>query len=968
MLQVWRVKPHAIAKPLWTISRYSQRRGAVAVGTARDDAQEQGEQLEAPEAINPQGSIGDGTSISNAPGRPSSSDAAALKNRKHKALPKTQDPLQLARQRVTKRRKIISNPQSSVLERSRNPKTGEFFTKEDAGAIHWLKRRSPKGHIVRKIGTGPLIRKHETVSPVRKFISVPNPNTLERRLLKLRASSTPIEHKIRKTNSDPKRETVKGGNVASEILSRRVRVPGWRPGRDRRGERQQKEGKGLVQKHVTSKIPRVKYFTRSVPGKEPVSTPTTKPKKDVALKSALPTASTNEPASTPSQREIDTSLKNWHKQKVSLLERCAQIRATILQKAIGVEGSYKIATIKSLDALMGEITRHVQRHNNAFVIRSLVKVMNGFIRRADRIVASEEPRGGKGGMLQELRVARSRLRQQTSRTLRLLRVLSSEQTTSVEKFRATGTQDESFAARNELIRESFRFLHQLLDFWGTPQELAELQNFLEYRRDREQRLSGSLGNFDPSAFHDIVNSMGTSDDGFAELPHEEKERPRSEAPPSREEIEALIEQRIREMLPGSTSFSSSEPLVEWDPEDKTPKPKNPEAKESQVNSTPKTPDVKKQWDSSAPYPNQSLYEELFPTDNSPKPELLSEDDENIPRLPLPKAPSAPTPSATMTPPPTDLFPIQRPKPALDPDEATILILYNGSPSLSLQDFTSILPPKPLNSKSWSSLTTPPAFAPSLVLPMRDDATLDRSRNNHYYLIFPSHLAARTYRDRAYRLYTLAKTHTPTSIESAMGPVRGQTVDGEDVHRAVKGFTLVPPSQNFALHLMQKPYPGRVRSLVARGGYAQIVGEGVGEQGVAFGERKGGRVLMEFYGGVQPTRYEIDEAIGLDIRARGLGWKIDRTDGFAAQRLESGKFEFDAEPGSEQEGNGNVWGAEKEAKERRDKGNPKWIVSFEDLIEARRFARAWHQRRMLWKKESLHKGLEDKTMVRTEVLW
>jgi len=343
---------------------------------------------------------------------------------------------------------------------------------------------------------------------------------------------------------------------------------------------------------------------------------------------------------------------------------------------------------------------------------------------------------------------------------------------------------------------------------------------------------------------------------------------------------------------------------------------------------------------------QSLYEELFPNEakKQDEPPLNDEDDDAVPRLPLPKPQQPDTLEST----PDNGPRIFKNRPLrAQPDQAAVLILYNASKSLTEDDFRRIEAPRS-KSRPWA---TGGSFITAI--PVRDPQTLDRKST--YYLIFPSLLAARTYRERAYYLWTLAKTHTRTAAGLMTGAVAApdSVVDpGEDVFALARGFTLVPPSQKLDLKILPRPYSPLIQNLMKRGGYAQVVGDR------SEGGEKMAKVLLRFENGLQPSRKEIDEAIGMDIRKRGIAWRFEGQD--YIKKLDVERFVFDAEDTPPPDGQGG--------RSKTGFTTQKWLLSFEDRTEARRFARQWHLRKFPWKNPVMDNRMEQNTIVTTELLW
>ncbi len=397
---------------------------------------------------------------------------------------------------------------------------------------------------------------------------------------------------------------------------------------------------------------------------------------------------------------------------------------------------------------------------------------------------------------------------------------------------------------------------------------------------------------------------------------------------SRSQLRRLIERNVRETL------------------QKTEPAKSGREQHSTVTSPEPVKVVKSSTEAIAPASHQSLYEELFPNEakSQHEPPLNDEDDDAVPRLPLPKPQQADTLESVPHGGPRIFknHPLRA-----QPDQAAVLVLYNASKSLTEDDFRRIEAPRS-KSRPWAiggSFIT--------VMPVRDPQTLDRKST--YYLIFPSLLAARTYRERAYYLWTLSKSHTRTAAGFMTGAVAApdSVVDpSEDVFTLARGFTLVPPSQKLDLEILPRPYSPLIQNLMRRGGYAQVVGDR------SEGGDKVARVMLKFDNGMQPNRKEIDEAIGMDIRKRGVAWRFEGQDHI--KKLDVERFVFDAEDTPPADGQGG--------RSKIGFTTQKWILSFEDRTEARRFARQWHLRKFPWKNPVMDNGMEQNTIVITELLW
>lgn len=211
----------------------------------------------------------------------------------------------------------------------------------------------------------------------------------------------------------------------------------------------------------------------------------------------------------------------------------------------------------------------------------------------------------------------------------------------------------------------------------------------------------------------------------------------------------------------------------------------------------------------------------------------------------------------------------------------------------------------------------------------------------YFILFPNPAYARTYQNHVIRLHQIAKTHTPTSVESPLPLQPGVIIEGEDAYTLLQDYSLCPPSQRIQLRLPFTSYSAGIKQVLDQRGYLPLLGE----------RNKTGRsVLFSLDGQRLPTSV-IRNTVAADGRDRGLAWdiSIDRLD---TSIVASDGFEESTS--TEQVGLAEL-GARHHAQSR-------WVMSFSNENEARRFIRAWHRRPF----PSVHG--DEPAFVQAEFLW
>jgi hypothetical protein len=209
-------------------------------------------------------------------------------------------------------------------------------------------------------------------------------------------------------------------------------------------------------------------------------------------------------------------------------------------------------------------------------------------------------------------------------------------------------------------------------------------------------------------------------------------------------------------------------------------------------------------------------------------------------------------------------------------------------------------------------------------------------------------------DKLIRLHRISQIHTPSSITSPLPPPPGYLKDGEDLHALMQAFTLIPSSQHhISIRMLKKPFRPAMRRILAAGGHPAIVArQSISEDLVLLSLDKG-------HVGI----YDLRAAIGRHGKERNLQWNLlpGKED---IVRLAGGKaVAEDGEVGAELEALRDV-----EEKKGKKWQPPRFILSFKDNQEARRFVRAWHRRPFPLTTGPQNPGDEGPPIVNAELLW
>ena len=196
---------------------------------------------------------------------------------------------------------------------------------------------------------------------------------------------------------------------------------------------------------------------------------------------------------------------------------------------------------------------------------------------------------------------------------------------------------------------------------------------------------------------------------------------------------------------------------------------------------------------------------------------------------------------------------------------------------------------------------------------------------------------------------MARTHTPTSITSPLPPTRGMVISGEDVHALLQDYALCPPSQTLSLRTLFSPYSHSVKRLLDHGGYDAVVQP----------QEKTAKAVLLWVEGYQPSTHALKDVIARDGSNRGMSWGV--TDGEGSIE----KLKIPAASAEESEDSGSV--ADLELRPRKHAGFSRWVITFDDEAEARRFARCWHRRLYPMPSDRIIFG-EPPPLVHAEFLW
>ncbi|KAG0650558.1 hypothetical protein D0Z07_3262, partial [Hyphodiscus hymeniophilus] len=266
-------------------------------------------------------------------------------------------------------------------------------------------------------------------------------------------------------------------------------------------------------------------------------------------------------------------------------------------------------------------------------------------------------------------------------------------------------------------------------------------------------------------------------------------------------------------------------------------------------------------------------------------------------------------------------------------EVGVLVLRCASKTLEESDFFR-LGSKGQHIEGWTSGILN-------VIQCRDTITLEPL--GHYYLVFSSEAAALAYLDHTLRLHTLSKTHV-SGVSSFPIPSKFLR-PGEDIKKVLRGYSLVPGQSRLSLRLLNRPYSPKVTQLLSDGGPAAVARQKTKSEHMVLFSVDLGRI----------THFDIRHAISNDGRRRNLHWSLKNGGENAIFKINSDIQNTDSHDPA----------TENRQSRRSVRGPARYILSFKDTHEARRFVREWHRRPFPVEKE--HKvGAESPSMMHAEM--
>jgi len=233
-----------------------------------------------------------------------------------------------------------------------------------------------------------------------------------------------------------------------------------------------------------------------------------------------------------------------------------------------------------------------------------------------------------------------------------------------------------------------------------------------------------------------------------------------------------------------------------------------------------------------------------------------------------------------------------------------------------------------------------------VIQGRDANTLEPQ--GHYFILFTHAAAATAYIQEAKRLHTLARTTAGSLEASKLPPPPGLLRQNEELSKMLNSFSLVPGPVPLEIGHVAQPYTEAMVQMLTAGGHyflsrLQINGEGT----VLFGV-DAGLIGLE----------ELEEAIDKDGQRRNMFWRLVEREAIVPMHRQS---EMDADVKE-------AMGAEPGA-HTTYRRPARYILSFVDQQEARRFVRDWHKKP--FPRDKSHRrtaGEEAPPIVNAQIMW
>ena len=141
---------------------------------------------------------------------------------------------------------------------------------------------------------------------------------------------------------------------------------------------------------------------------------------------------------------------------------------------------------------------------------------------------------------------------------------------------------------------------------------------------------------------------------------------------------------------------------------------------------------------------------------------------------------------------------------------------------------------------------------------------------------------------------------------------------------LQDFTFCPPSQRIRLNYLYATLSPGMKRLLGQGGYL----------GLLDGTDRAGRAVLFWVDGYQPTSRELNTIIASDGRDRGMAWDV------SIAKLDTSAVPTDLaeDPHSDEM-------LETSETSPRRRISQRWVLTFSNESEARRFIRAWHRKHL-----------------------
>jgi len=243
-----------------------------------------------------------------------------------------------------------------------------------------------------------------------------------------------------------------------------------------------------------------------------------------------------------------------------------------------------------------------------------------------------------------------------------------------------------------------------------------------------------------------------------------------------------------------------------------------------------------------------------------------------------------------------------------------------------------------------------------VIPARDRNTLEKL--GYYFILCSTHAAARAFLDRTKAFHRLAKAQR--IMEDSGVPIPpGYLRDGEDPVKLLEGFSLVPENGYVSMRVVLPPYNPTVIQLLKEGGPAARITK----------ESKAGEMVVFSVDMGHINQYDLEEALKDDGRRRNLHWKLGREEaGNIVKLTYDDHNDYSEESSAEPEEKTRGTREERVARMKDEQRRPsRYVISFTDRNEARRFVREWHRRPFPVRRKR-NPGDEPIPIVNAEILW